>query len=547
MNKYILIVLLVSLYIKSGAQNNDASWKLLPIRSKVEFDQGKMGGEGEQHPHSIARCFQHPEYIYLSHDVGGSWRSTDSGNTWEKNLDKGLFLSLGQSIAVDPVNPEIVFIILDERYNYLAEDYQGIYRSEDGGENWELVLQTETKSERMYRHNVEFDRTKINSDKSVETWYAAMVDNGLYRSDDGGKSWGTNPVSKLEGHDIIYQVKTHPTDSLKVYVASEKGLFLSTKKGEELTKVEALPENVSSVNINPQNPDSIYATVPFNGLFLSIDGGVTFNKIKSHNALRLDMNPGFPEQIYLIGNNKNSLISNNGSKDWEKLPEATTFPGLGRENGWRRWIDKKLSGVVPNPQNKNETVFYSRSTLFKTTNGAESIEESATGWTGNAWTWTDNSAAFHPFNPDTFAFFCNDIGTRITTTGGDWFHESTNSEAGQWYPERIAWYGTYAGDFQPKSGSKTMVAAIGYYFKTQLMRTENLGQEWELITEGEANEEMHLFVRFHTHDPNIVYAGNKYSTDAGKTFQEFPFPAQYQNPYVIGMCDSFPDVIYALD
>ncbi|MFW5831180.1 MAG: VPS10 domain-containing protein, partial [Prolixibacteraceae bacterium] len=468
-------------------------------------------------------------------------------DTWEKNLDKGLFLSLGQSIAVDPVDPDIVFIILDERYNYLAGDYQGVYRSEDGGKNWELVLQTETKSERMYRHNVEFDRTNMNDDKPVQTWYAAMVDNGLFRSDDGGKTWPATPVGSLKGHNVIYQVRTHPTDSQKVYVASEKGLFVSTQKGAELSRVEVLPENVSSVNINPQNPDSIFATVPNNGLFMSTDGGLTFSKLKSHDALRLDMNPGFPEQIYLVGNNKNSMISNNGGKDWKQLPEATTFPGLSRERGWRRWIDKKLSGIVPNPQDKNEAVFFSRSTLFKTTNGAETIEESATGWTGNAWTWTDNSAAFHPLHPDTFAFFCNDIGTRITTAGGDWFHKNTNSEAGRWYPERIAWYGTYAGDFQPKKESETMVAAIGFYFKTQLMRTENLGQTWELVTEGAETEDMHLFVRFHTKDPEFVYAGDKYSTDAGKTFQHFPFPEQYEDPYVIGMCDSFPDVIYALD
>jgi photosystem II stability/assembly factor-like uncharacterized protein len=547
MKRFLVFTIYFSFLTGTHAQNDQNIWKVLPVRSQEEFNAGAYGGEGEQHPHSMARCYQHPGYIYLSHDVGGSWRSTNGGDTWEKNLDKGLFLSLGQSIAVDPVNPDIVFIILDERYNYLAGDYQGVYRSEDGGENWQLVLQTETKSERINRHNVEFDRTEMNGSEPVNIWYAAMVDNGLYRSDDGGKTWSVNPVGDLEGHQKIYQVRTHPADSQKVFVASEKGLFMSTLKGENLTRMEELPENVSSVNINPQNPDSIFATVPGDGLYLSADGGLTFDRLKSHDAVRLDMNPGFPEQIYLIGNNRNSLISNNGGKDWKQLPEATTFPGLGRENGWRRWIDRNLSGIVPNPQDKNEAVFFSRSTLFKTTNGAETIEESATGWTGNAWTWTDNSAAFHPFHPDTFAFFCNDIGTRVSTTGGDWFHESTNSEAGQWYPERIAWYGTYAGDFQPKSGSTTMVAAIGNYFRTQLMRTENLGQTWELITEGNETEEMHLFVRFHTDDPNFVYAGDKYSTDAGKTFQNFPFPDQYEEPYVIGMCDAYPDVIYALD
>jgi photosystem II stability/assembly factor-like uncharacterized protein len=547
MKKTLIAAVLFLMYSYSFAQAPEEEWKVLPIRSQKEYQQGKFGGAGEQHPHSIARCYQHPEYIYLSHDVAGSWRSTDSGNTWQKNPDVGLFLPFGQSIAVDPVDPDIVMIILDDSYNYLAKNYQGVYRSTNGGKNWKQVLQTETAVNRIYRHNLDFDRTKMKGSEPVKTWYAAMVNNGLYRSDDGGKTWSANPVSSLQGHKTLYQLKTHPADSQIVYVASGLGLFKSTKKGEELTRIEALPVNVSSVNINPNNPDSIYATVPDDGLYLSKDGGATFRKIRSHSALRLHMNPGFPKQIYLIGKNKNSMISNNGGLDWKTLPEALTFPGLGRETGWRRWIDGGLSGIVPNPQNKNEAVFFSRSTLFKTTNGAQTIEESATGWTGNAWTWTDNSAIFHPFHPDTFAFFCNDLGTRITTTGGNWFHESTNSEAGYWYPEKIEWYGTYAGDFQPLSGSSVMVAAIGGYFDTQLMRTENLGQTWSLVTEGPEMEDMNLYVRFHTKDPNVVYAGDKYSTDAGKTFLPFPFPSKYEEPYVIGMCEAYPDVIYALD
>jgi len=230
----------------------------------------------------------------------------------------------------------------------------------------------------------------MHSNQPVKTWYAAMADNGLYRSDDGGKTWSTNPVSSLSGHKKVYQVRTHPTDSQIVYVASEHGLFISLNKGENLTRVEELPANVSSVNINPNHTDSIFATVPNDGLYLSTNGGSEFIKIKSHDALRLHMNPGFPEQIYLVGNNRNSTVSHNGGIEWEVLPEATTFPGLGRETGWRRWVDRSLSGIVPNPKNKNEVVFFSRSTLFKTTDGAKTIAESATGWTGNAWSWTDN-------------------------------------------------------------------------------------------------------------------------------------------------------------
>ena len=545
-NKIAFLFVLLIVFGINNLFSQENTWRALPVRSVEEYNAGLPGGEGEQHPHSIARCLNHPEYIYLSHDVGGSWRSTDNGDTWQKNQDKGLFLPFGQSIEVDPNNPDIVFIIVDPSYNYKAEGYQGIYRSEDGGQSWAHVLYTQTNIERKYRHNIAYKQAGLGEGPAT-TWYAALMDNGLYRSDDGGLSWSEEPLSSLEGHETVYEVKTHPTDANIVYVCSSLGLFVSNNMGEGLTKVDALPENISSIAINPQHPDSIYATAYKEGLYLSIDGGKTFNSIYSHSCVRLHMNPGFPNLLYLIGSSRNSKVSSDGGINWEDIAVTETFPGLGRETGWRRWIDGDLSGVVPNPQDMNEAVAFSRSTLFKTTNGGTGFNESATGWTGNAWSWTDNSMAFDYLNPNRFAFFCNDVGTRITTSAGAWFHEGTNKEAGQWYPSKIGWYGTYSGDFMPVEGSETMIASIGNYFKTQLIRTEDLGQSWELMTEGTDNEEMNLFIAYHSKDPSVVYAGSRYSVDSGRTFQKFPFPDGYNKPYAIGMCRAYPDIIYALD
>ena len=136
-------------------------WRTLPIRSQQEFEQGLPGGEGEQHLHSIARCLYHPKYIYLSHDVGGAWKSIDAGETWHKCSDAGLFLPFGQSIQVDPHNPDLVFLIVDNSYNWLAQAYEGLYRSTNGGVDWQLVLHTDVNYNsgihRIYRHNIDYD------------------------------------------------------------------------------------------------------------------------------------------------------------------------------------------------------------------------------------------------------------------------------------------------------------------------------------------------------------------------------------------------------
>lgn len=42
---------------------------------------------------------------------------------------KGLYLPFGQSIEVDPVNPGVLFVVVDNTYNWLAEDFECLYRS----------------------------------------------------------------------------------------------------------------------------------------------------------------------------------------------------------------------------------------------------------------------------------------------------------------------------------------------------------------------------------------------------------------------------------
>lgn len=85
------------------------------IRSEEEYISGIVGGEGEQHMHGIARCFNHPEIIYMSHDVGQVWRNGDSGETWIKCLCKNMNVKEGLAIEVDPVNPDIVLPVKEKK------------------------------------------------------------------------------------------------------------------------------------------------------------------------------------------------------------------------------------------------------------------------------------------------------------------------------------------------------------------------------------------------------------------------------------------------
>jgi hypothetical protein len=511
------------------------------------------GGEGEQHMHSIARCLTQPEVIYLSHDVAGVWRSINAGESWEKCLDIGLYINAGQSIAVDPVNPNVVLLEIDNTYNYRSTAAEGLYRSEDGGKTWVRVLATATNYQpsegRSYREAIAADLDSVQGG-IAQVWYAAFPENGVFRSVDGGLSFSQMSSSSLTGHKVVFGVYPVPGESSNLFVATDQGLHLSTEFGANLQPVGDLPAGrVTSVAIDHRDSERVYALVEGLGMYRSLDGGEHFTLLKAFNGYRAFMNPGYPDVIYVVGS-QYTIVTHDGGATWIENAVSIGHPETGQiDTGNRMEIDGRISGFAPNPEDPNEAVGFSKASLWKTTDGGRTYIDSSTLFTGFAWSWWNSGAAFDQFDPYRFAFFNNDVGMTITENGGDYF-VNRNPEAWYWYQSGlIGWIGTYAGDFQPTPDSSRIVSAVGDYFRTQLMVTSNLGTSWDLLTDYESVNEtldLHIFVAFHPDDPNFVYGGDKTSTDAGLTFEPIDFGVfSSGDPTVLGFCRENADTAYA--
>ncbi len=559
-------------YSEYDTSKTSKEWRVLPIKSQEEYSAGKIGGEAEQHPHAIARSYYNPDYIYFTQDVAGAWRSSDGGESWYKTRDNGFFVRTTQSIQVDPVDPNIVFLLANNGWNSLTKGYEGLYRSKDGGENWDFVLKTETNFDwdihRIDTHLIAYDlsSSSIDSYKPAGTWYAAFQGNGLFRSTNGGESW--SKVSDLAGHETVYSVKVDPVDSNIIYLASSSGLFVSYRKGENLEPLGNIPDGgqITSIEINPQNSSLIYATRRYttygsagnpyltgDGLYRSEDKGKTFNRILEHNVQKVYMNLANPQTLYLTAGWEQMLISHDGGDSWDEPDNVTNFPGFNRDRRWRKQLCGNASGVVTSINDENDAVVYANATIWKTTDNGVNFEESATMFTGNAWSWWSKGAAFDRFNTDRIAFFNCDVGMRLTKTKGRWFEQPSDTDFWDWYSKKRYTYGmgTHAGAFQPVEGSDVIVASIGLYFRTRLMRSDNNGKTWSLVESGsrEENNNHNFFISFHSDDPNVVYAGNKISKDAGLTFNKVDFGGLYDfaPPYIVGMCENKADTVYALD
>jgi photosystem II stability/assembly factor-like uncharacterized protein len=529
-----------------------SQWKSLPIRSQQEFNLNAAGGEGEQYLHGFSRCLTQPDYVYAGQDVCGSWRSVDGGTTWKKNLDKGLYLSYSQSIEVDPIDPNKVFIVVDQSSSWAGKvlNYEGVYQSLDGGRSWALVLNSVQNSVRKMRHLIAYSKpSMVNGKVSPTRWFAADS-KSLWRSDLSGNSGSWVMVAAIPVTAIVTDVITHPTSIDTVYVATETGLYRSTDGGSNLSEISQFAtKKVTSVLMNAALPNKIYVTVSGEGVYYSSDNGASFT-LKTitvggtninASIYRAVMNAGFPEQIYLIGSESSSKnwITNDGMATWKLLPAATTFPGLGRETGWRRYLDGVFCGICPNPLDKTNAIGTSRSTFHKITNSGGAVTESATGFTGNAAMQTDRSIAFHPYDSTIFGIFCFDVGPRITFTKGDWFYPSDPIIYTWRATGKTKWAGSYSAAFQPVVGSKVVVASIGMYISTnQIMRSVNNGLTWgslPITPNTTADLQAFNFIAFDPELTNIVYAGSLISKDAGLTFNPIAFPAAYTTSLTCGV------------
>jgi photosystem II stability/assembly factor-like uncharacterized protein len=579
---------------------------VLPIRSEEEFKQGKLGGEAEQHLHGICRSLSNPDVIYWSQDVAGPWNSTDGGKTWRKTVSRGLYTANGLSIEVDPVDSDIVLTIVANLWNRENRTFEGLYRSKDGGENWELVLQTSVNmnwdKHRTYQHNVAYDLAS-RTPSGAKTWYAAFVKNGLYRSDDFGNTWVK--AAGLEEHQTVYCIQAHPKDGQTVYLASSIGLFVSRSRGTNLQRVEKLPPGpVTSVAVNPLDPNVVYATIMYpawnqwsayslgdpvfyagkyytsaieknrgcqpdisptqwkalstsRGLYKSTDGGATFKLLKEHDAWQVFINPGHPKTLYLAGFSNThwtkspTIISHDDGSTWNEYVTVTPAPGFGRDR-YTKKLTGDNTGIVPNPNDPCEAVVFTESHIYKTTNGGRNFVESSSLFTGYA-VWLNSGFAFDKYNPNRFVFFLCDVAMVVTDNGGDSFRKYGHTVDGKtiwdWKQKGlIPWIGAYSGSLYPARDSQIMIATIGNYPVSQpavkLMRSESEAKGWQLVTD---TKDRILHVYFHQSDPNVVYAGTRISHDAGKTFTPVNFGQLAKPPSeIMGMCLAKPDTVYAI-
>ena len=217
--------------------------------------------------------------LWVGSPSGGLWKSVDGGQNWSSNTD--LLPNLGVSdIAIDPLNSDIMYIITGDRDSDDTYAY-GLMKSIDGGMSWNSTgLSFNINS--AYRGNrilINPNNTNILIVSTRKSGYGET-----YRSTDGGESWelvlqGPNLISmefNTSNPDQIYAVTTGTS---KYYRSFDNGLTW-----ENVTNDSGLPNSGNSravIGVTPANSNIVYVLYSsggggFGGLYKSSDGGYNF-------------------------------------------------------------------------------------------------------------------------------------------------------------------------------------------------------------------------------------------------------------------------------
>ncbi|MDZ4730068.1 MAG: hypothetical protein SH820_09020, partial [Xanthomonadales bacterium] len=234
---------------------------------------------------------------YVGVGSGGVWKTINSGTTWESIFDGQGSYSIG-AITIDPNNPNIIWVGTGENVSGRHVAYgDGVYRSLDGGANWQNMGLKESEHIGMIR--IDPRDSKVIYVAAQGPLWSGGGERGLYKSSDGGESWkmilGAGPYTGVnEIHldprnpDVLIASKHQRIRSVAALIngGPESGIFKSTDAGKNWRQLKTgLPEEDMGkigLAISPIDPNVVYATIELGnrkgGFWRSADGGETWEK-----------------------------------------------------------------------------------------------------------------------------------------------------------------------------------------------------------------------------------------------------------------------------
>lgn len=298
---------------------------------------------------------KNPEIVYVAamgnlwkpNDMRGVYRSTDGGQTWKRILFINDTAGAGDLI-LDPGNPRIVYAATwNMKRNGYRMDSGGpdskLWKSTDGGDTWENL----SDKPGMPKGTNGIIGVAVSPVNTNRIW--AIIENtlapGVYRSDDGGKSWNrlNQDRALLQRAWYYCRIYADTQNEDKVYVLNVS--YGVSKDGGKTFELKNAPHgDHHDLWIDPANNQRL-AMADDGGAQISNDGGenwTTYHNQPTAQFYRVTTDNSFPYNILGAQQDNTSV----------RIPHRTSGNSI-TENDWTALSIGESAHLAPDPTNPN--------------------------------------------------------------------------------------------------------------------------------------------------------------------------------------------------
>jgi photosystem II stability/assembly factor-like uncharacterized protein len=366
-----------------------------PLRIDQEQNfQGAGPDSGEVTDIAIDPTGTTDQVIYIATNDGGIWKSTDAGAHWTAQTDSMPSNSMG-AVALDPGNSSIVYAGTGNAFNNGFFKGIGIYRSTDGGTTWTRPAGNSTLSG-LSINRIVLPASGVLLVGATGVGTGVNQIGGLFKSIDGGTSYGSNSPSFNNGLPII-------------------------------------SGNITDIDLDTVTAGTVYVCVAGGGLRRSTNSGTTFgaslfdgnvptgfrylsfaqSKAPNNQTLYVNLEL-FPPPPPTLPPTVNARIfkSTNGGAIWA---EKTNGSAQSTNDGGAQTNYDQTIGV--DPQNAN-SVYIGFQELYASTDGGNNfanVSNTKIHWDHHALVFSPST---HTGGPPTPMWVGTDGGIHSSTDGG---------------------------------------------------------------------------------------------------------------------------------
>ncbi len=284
---------------------------------------------------------KNPKEYYVGVASGNVWKTTNNGTTWSPIFDKYGSYAIGV-VELDPNNTNVVWVGTGENNHQRALGYgDGVYKSLDGGKSFKNMGLKESR---------QIGGIVIDPRNSDVVYVAAEgsawgpgEERGLYKTTDGGETWEkvleisentgvNNIVMDPCNPDILYATseQRRRTSYTKIGGGPESAVYKSTDAGANWRKImDGLPKvdiGGMGIDVSPVDPNVVYlimeAADSKGGFFRSTDKGESWEKMGSHHSSgqyynEIVCDPKNVDKVY--STETVSQVTVDGGKNWSSI------------------------------------------------------------------------------------------------------------------------------------------------------------------------------------------------------------------------------------